>query len=218
VKRSLDDTAERFDAMSASYDEDRSLQQRYTPIRVTEAALGLADTDDLVVDVGTGTGTVALHVAPHVGEVVGLDVSEGMLGRAREKAEEAGVGAEEAGIGTEETAIGNVRFAEGRFRDIEASVALDDVDLVTSNFAMHHLSDEEKREAVDEIARVLAPDGAVVIGDLVIFGDPVDAGHYDPDVDDPSTAAHLERIFRDAGFDVTVTRLDAMIGLVVARR
>lgn len=211
MKRSLEDTAERFDAMSASYDEDRSLQQRYTPIRVTEAALGLADPDDLVVDVGTGTGTVALHVAPHVGEVVGLDVSEGMLARAREKAEE-------TGIGTEETAIGNVRFAEGRFRDLEASVALDDVDLVTSNFAMHHLSDEEKREAVDEIARVLAPDGTVVIGDLVIFDDPVDAGHYDPDVDDPSDAAFLERIFRDAGFDVTVTRLDAMLGLVVARR
>jgi ubiquinone/menaquinone biosynthesis C-methylase UbiE len=43
--------------------------------------------DDRVLEVGTGTGNIALHLAPHVGSVVGVDISPEMVRVAQEKLE-----------------------------------------------------------------------------------------------------------------------------------
>mgnify|MGYP001443579375 CR=1 FL=1 len=40
-------------------------------------------TDDHVLDIGTGTGIVAHTIAPFVERVVGIDISDDMLGHAR---------------------------------------------------------------------------------------------------------------------------------------
>src|SRR5437764_11968882 len=42
--------------------------------------------DERALDVGTGAGALALALAPHVGEVVGVDVEPELLARARERA------------------------------------------------------------------------------------------------------------------------------------
>ncbi len=60
-----------------------------------------------VVDVGTGTGAVALRMAPLVtsGEVVGVDISPQMLGIAKQRAMNA--------------QLSNVTFVEGRAEDLQ---------------------------------------------------------------------------------------------------
>lgn len=198
MKRNLDETARRFDDMSSSYDDDRSGRHRETADRVVELARDDASGDEVVVDVGAGTGAVALELAPHVECVVGLDISEGMLEKARKKARELGVE--------------NVEFREGRFRDL----GVESADVVVSSFALHHLDDSEKRDAVEEIRDVLDGEGHVVIGDLLVFDGEVDAAYYDPEVDDPCDAEYLVRVFRDLGFEAHCERLGEMTGVVEA--
>jgi SAM-dependent methyltransferase len=132
---------------------------------------------------------------------VGRDISEGMLDRAREKAAAAG--------------FENVEFGYGEFRapDVEGPV-----DVVTSNFALHHLSDAEKREAIRTIAD-LGP-RRLVLGDVMFFGeaDP-DEPFYSPAVDDPATVGTLADIFTDCGFVLTaVERVHDQVGVLVGER
>lgn len=200
MKRDLDETAERFDGMSGSYDDGRSKRHRETAARVVELTRDAAEGDEFVVDVGTGTGAVALELAPYVGRVVGLDISEGMLEEARRKAKEKG--------------IDNVEFRIGRFRNL----GVEEADVVVSSFAMHHLDDQEKRDAAEEIRRALGEDGRVVVGDLYVFDGEVDADYYDPRVDDPCSVDYLVGVFEDLGFTARSERLGEMTGVVEAWR
>jgi hypothetical protein len=124
-----------------------------------------------------------------------------MLERAREKATEQG--------------IDNVEFGNGTFRESNYDGP---VDVVVSNFAMHHLSDAEKREAIDVIAG-LSP-GRVVLGDVMFFDEPDPSDpFYSPDVDDPATVGVLVDAFTDAGYAVTAVELvHEQVGVVVADR
>ncbi len=216
MKRSLDEHAARFDDYAEEYDEDKSDEYLACLSLVVEHAVGEArstsDTatgrspgaltaDDVVLDLGTGTGAVALALAPDAGRVFGRDISEGMMERAREKARERG--------------IENVEFGEGTFREPNVEGP---VDVVVSNFAMHHLSDEEKREAIDAIAD-LAP-RRFVLGDVMFFGEPdADEPFYSPEVDDPATVGTLADALTDAGFALTaVEMVHEQVGVLVAER
>ena len=93
-----------------------------------------------------------------------------------------------------------------------------DVDVVTSNFAMHHLSDDEKREAIEVIA-ALEP-RRFVLGDVMLFveADPSEP-FYSPEVDDPATVGVLADAFTDAGFALTaVERVHDQVGVLVGER
>jgi SAM-dependent methyltransferase len=199
MKKSIDEHAARFDEVADSYDEDQSAEYEACAALVVEHAAPRPD--EVVLDIGTGTGAIALALAADAGRVVGRDISEGMLARAREKAAETG--------------LENVEFGEGTFRDPDYDGP---VDVVTSNFAMHHLSDDEKREAIATIAD-LGP-RRVVLGDVMFFGEP-DPGEpfYSPDVDDPATVGVLVDALTDAGLAVTaVEMVHEQVGVVVAER
>ncbi|MEF8829455.1 MAG: class I SAM-dependent methyltransferase [Haloarcula sp.] len=200
MKKSLDEHAERFSEHADAYDEDQdSAAYRACVDFVVEHAA--PESDDVVLDLGTGTGAVAFALAPDTGEVIGRDISEGMLERAREKADERGVE--------------NVSFGDGRFRAPNVDRP---VDIVTSNFAMHHLGDDEKREAIDTIAD-LGP-RRIVLGDVMLFGDDdPDAPFYSPEVDDPATVGVLADAFTDAGYALTaVEMVTDQAGVLVAER
>jgi SAM-dependent methyltransferase len=199
MKKSIDEHAERFSDHAADYDESQdSPEYRACADLVVEHA---APDDDVVLDLGAGTGAIAFGLAPDARRVIGRDISEGMLEQAREKADEQGV----------ET----VSFGEGRFREpnVEASV-----DVVTSNFAMHHLSDDEKREAIDVIAG-LEP-RRIVLGDVMFFGEPnPEDPFYSPEVDDPATVGVLADAFTDAGYALTAVELVSdQVGVLVAEQ
>lgn len=198
MKRSLDEHADRFDEIAGKYDDDQSPEYRACANLVIEHA---APDDDVVLDLGTGTGAIALALAPDAERVVGRDISEGMMDEARTKAQEEG--------------LENVEFDRGTFREPEYDGP---VDVVTSNFAMHHLSDEEKREAIEVIAG-LEP-RKFVLGDVMFFGEPdPEEPFYSPDVDDPATVGTLADAFTSAGFSLTaVERVHDQVGVLVAER
>jgi len=201
MKRSIEDHAARFDEMATEYDEDQSEEYRAAVSLVVESAD--PGRDETVLDLGTGTGAIALELTVDARRVLGRDISEGMLDRAREKARRRG--------------LDDVSFAVGQFR--EPNVPADaSVDVVTSNFAMHHLSDAEKREAIATLAD-LAP-RRIVLGDVMFFGLPdPEEPFYSPEVDDPATVGMLADAFTDAGYALTaVERIHEQVGVIVADR
>jgi SAM-dependent methyltransferase len=201
MKKTLEEHAERFDDVAAEYDDDKTPEYNECVARVLEHAA--PESDDTVLDLGCGTGAISLALAEDAERVVGRDISEGMMDEARRKAGERG--------------LENVEFGAGTFR--EPSVGNDaQIDLVTSNFAMHHLSDGEKREAIDVVAG-LNP-RKVVLGDVMLFADAdPEEPFYSPDVDDPATVGVLADAFTDARYALTaVETVHDQVGVLVAER
>lgn len=199
MKKSVEEHAARFDEIASEYDDSKSTEyQACASLVIERAAPG---PDDVVLDLGTGTGAIALALAPDAKRVVGRDISEGMMERAREKADDAG--------------LENLEFGHGTFREPDYDGP---VDIVTSNFAMHHLDDAEKREAIEVIAE-LEP-RTFVLGDVMFFGEPdPDEPFYSPEVDDPATVGVLADALTDAGFSLSaVERVHDQVGVLVAER
>ncbi|MFB6282691.1 MAG: class I SAM-dependent methyltransferase [Halobacteria archaeon] len=198
--KSIDETAERFDEVSDCYDEEYQDEvAARTSFFVIEKTLNRTDEGSKVVDLGCGTGRQSLNVAPHVKEVVGFDVSDGMLEQAQGKIANSG--------------LENIELREGRFRDHDA----DEVDAVISNFAMHHLDDDAKREAIGTVRETLDGEGCFILGDVVVYEpEDVDAGYYDPEVDDPAMIGDLLSMFREDGFEIEYTRTGKVAGVFEA--
>lgn len=200
MKKTVEEHAARFDEVAADYDENKSEEYRACVSLVIEHARESLTGGETVLDLGCGTGVIGLALANAAGRVVGRDVSEGMMNEARKKAADRG--------------IENAEFSRGTFREPNVNRA----DVVVSNYAMHHLDDEEKREAI----RVIADLGArrFVLGDVMFFGKPDPSEpFYDPAVDDPSTVGVLTAALTDAGFALTaVEMIHDQVGVLVAER
>jgi ubiquinone/menaquinone biosynthesis C-methylase UbiE len=117
--------------------------------------LGLNETSTLV-DLGAGTGTLALAAAPLCRSVIAVDVSPEMLALLREKAERLG--------------IGNIECVQGGFLTYEHRGG--PADVVYSRNALHHLPDFWKALALERIAAVLRQGGVLRLHDLVFSFDP----------------------------------------------
>ncbi len=201
MKKTIEEHAARFDDHAAAYDDQQPNSEEYRACVSLVIDHAAPDSSDVVLDLGTGTGAIGLALAADAKRVVGRDISEGMMERAREKAADHGVE--------------NVEFGSGTFRGPNYDGP---VDVVVSNFALHHLNDEEKRAAIETIA-ALAP-GKFVLGDVMLFGAPdPDEPYYDPEVDDPATVGVLADALTDAGFSLTaVERVHEQVGVLVAER
>jgi ubiquinone/menaquinone biosynthesis C-methylase UbiE len=106
---------------------------------------------DRVIDVGSGTGLLALGIAPSVQDVRAVDISPAMTGYLRREATRLGLENVEP---TTATAI------DLPVPDASATV-------VVSNYTYHHLSDDDKQRGIAEAYRVLRPGGRIVIGDMM---------------------------------------------------
>lgn len=125
-----------------------------------------AGNGEVCLDLGCGRGQDVLRMAEQVGPggfAYGLDVSDGMLDKARRNAEKLGVA--------------NVGFLKSR---LEAIPLPDDtVNLVVSNCTINHA--EDKPAVWREIARVLEPGGRFVVSDIYAIEDVPDEFRNDPE-------------------------------------
>ena len=108
---------------------------------------------DACVDLGAGTGFVALALAPLVDSVLAVDISPVMAKSLAARAAQAG--------------LDNVRTEVADLRTFRLPAV--SADLVVSSYALHHLRDEDKRALVVEAARWLRPGGHIVVADMM-FG------------------------------------------------
>ncbi len=136
-----------FDRWSETYENDSAA--RWLREIQTQALAALALTgDDVLLDVGCGTGAAVRDAAPTVSRAVGLDLSPGMIAQAEERARAAGLGNVEFRLGD---VSGPLPFADGAFTTLVCTTAF------------HHFP--KPRDTIAEMSRVLAPRGRLVIAD-----------------------------------------------------
>jgi SAM-dependent methyltransferase len=155
-----------------------------------------ASRNSRVLSLGCGIGDTELLLAPHVREIVGVDLSPAAIRQARADAQRLG--------------IGNARFEDG-------SDAAGRYDAVIANFFLHHLPDAALAELPRKLAGWMKPGGVFysldpsrnrlsgVVGRKLIPGlmkkyQTADERELEAD----ATAA----LFRCAGFEVRVAMYD----------
>ena len=111
--------------------------------------------DERVLDAGTGTGALAFALAPHVAEVVGVDLVPALLAEGRRRAAE----------------FPNVSFVEGDVTSLPHD--LGQFDLAASVRTLHHIRRPEL--AVAELVRATRPGGRILVVDQVAPIDPLTA-------------------------------------------
>jgi len=105
-----------------------------------------------ILDIGCGTGTLAIAAKRRVGQagsVTGVDASPEMLARAETKAQKAG-----AEVAFKKGIVEMLPFPDGQF------------DAVLSTVMLHHLGRKARQQCAREVRRVLKPGGRVLAVDF----------------------------------------------------
>jgi len=161
---------------------------------VAAATAGLAART--VLELGTGTGETALRVLAQHPEArwTGIDASEAMLARARER----------------------LPHADLRLARLEDPLPSGPFDLVVSVLAVHHLDGDAKRDLFTRIAQV---SDNFVLGDVVVPEDPQQATiEIDGEYDLPSSVADQLSWLQTAGFDANATYVRPDLAVFRCRR
>jgi tRNA (cmo5U34)-methyltransferase len=157
---------------------------------VATAANALAP--DTVLELGTGTGETARRIRAR--SWTGIDSSDAMLARARERLPDA-----------------DLRLAR-----LEDPLPEGPFDLVVSALAVHHLDGEAKRDLFTRVAQVT---DVFVLGDVVVPERPEDAAiEIDGVYDLPSSVAEQLAWLDEAGFDAEATYIRRDLAVFVATR
>ncbi len=157
-------------------------------------AFGKINKGDTVLDLGSGAGMDAILAAKKVGDegkVIGVDMTEEMVEKAKQNAKEQG--------------INNTEFLLG---DIE-NLSLEDnaVDIITTNCVINLTPDKTK--AFQEAHRVLKPGGKIYLSDIVLLEELSEEQRKDEDLLAGCVAGallkedYLKRI-REAGFKINI--------------
>lgn len=139
--------------------EIKEINSRYSKLAESDCCLSCggainyaeAKPGEVCVDLGSGRGNDVLRMAESVGETgfaYGIDISDGMLEKARANAQKFGAS--------------NVRFIRCELEKLELPDKT--ADLVISNCTLNHAAD--KQAVWDEIFRILKKGGRFVVSDI----------------------------------------------------
>jgi ubiquinone/menaquinone biosynthesis C-methylase UbiE len=120
---------------------------------------------EVCVDLGSGKGSDVLRLAEEVGangKVYGIDVSDGMLKKARKNADKLG--------------FSNVEFVKSELEDLKLESGT--ANLVISNCTINHASD--KYRVWSEVERILKNSGRFVVSDIYALSEVPEAYRTDP--------------------------------------
>ena len=163
--------------------------------------------DDVLLEVGTGTGAFARVAARRCRKVIALDVSPVMLAYATEKAQE--------------QQVTNVEFAEAGFLTYEHRG--EPVAAVVSQLALHHLPDAWKRVALGRLHGFMREGGKLYLSDVVYPDQAQDdwPGYFQKLIDSvpedrrQEMAQHIREEF--STFDWTMREIIARAGFTLER-
>lgn len=185
VRDEFERQAETFDAWAVR--TDRQSGERFI------ASLGESITGTLL-DVACGPGVITAALAPYASAITAFDATEAMIAKARARCEATG--------------LDNVQFAIGDAHDLPFE--REQFDGVVARLAIHHFSDPAR--AIAEMARVLKPDGVLVLADITVSDTKADADLQNAIeiLRDPSHVAMLPQAqlvqhVVDAGLEVIAT-------------
>ena len=153
--------------------EVKEINNRYSELAGSECCLSCGgainyaepQTGEVCVDLGSGRGTDVLRMADSVGEtgfVYGVDISDGMLEKARHNAEK--------------FKVSNVSFVRSELEKLDLPDKT--ADLVISNCTLNHAGD--KQAVWNEIHRILKKGGRFVISDIYATKPIADEYRNDP--------------------------------------
>lgn len=108
----------------------------------TEAVTKVGNT---VLEIGTGTGNLARELLAQGGRVIGIEPSEKMRQLTRRKLPE-------------------LELYEGHFLSLPP---IGPFDAIVSSYALHHLTLEEKQQAIPYLLQFLKPGGKMIIADTM---------------------------------------------------
>lgn len=153
-------------------------------------ALSGAQPGHAALDVACGPGFLTMAFAARCASAVGFDATDAFLERARAEAARRGVT--------------NLSFRAGDAEELPFADA--SFDIVSCRAAFHHFA--RPARVLAEMVRVLAPDGRILVADLVASEDPEKAAYQDriERLCDPSHAralpeSELARLFADVGLE-----------------
>jgi len=111
--------------------------------------------DDKVLELGCGTGSLAILCARKGAEVTGIDLSPKMLAIAHRKINKAGL--------TE-----NIKLLRMSAMDIDTTFDDNNFDVITSTLVFSEMSREEIRYVLNQCLRVLKINGSLLIADEIM--------------------------------------------------
>ncbi len=123
--------------------------------RVHERMAEQVGDGERVLDVGCGTGSLALRCAGKAARVTGIDISPQMLDMAREKVEAAGL-------------QDQVELREMSAIDLDEAFPEGSFDVIVSSLVFSELSEDEQGFVLRECHRLLRDGGRLVIADEVV--------------------------------------------------
>ena len=166
------------------------------------------DSDDILLDVGCGPGAQLIALAPKICAGYGVDPAEEMIRRAQHEA----------------AACSNLHFLIGSAQHLPSELHHAGITKIYSNYALHHLNDEDKEQAIRSLAALLPENGRLILGDLMFSDAPenhralYDTVGYVPENDTPSTVAALEEIFTRAGLQPDTRLLTPLTAVLIGTR
>lgn len=169
------------------------------------------EANDVLLDIGTGTGDKAIRAARICYQVIGIDISTKSLEIASKKALK--------------EKLDNLFFAYGSFEEPcrELDLAQYRITKILAVYSLHHLPDRLKKRTLGTLTQLLRRPGRIVIGDLMFFEDPDkyhhqfdEVGYDDGDTDFPSGVEYLRNCLSDLDAKVQVERIHPLVGVIVA--
>jgi ubiquinone/menaquinone biosynthesis C-methylase UbiE len=150
-----------MERMVGSYDKymKRITFGREDNLRKMTVNLAQIKPGDSVLEIGCATGTLSLAAKRQVGptgRVCAIDIISGMIETSREKAKQANLD-----INFQVGSIENIPFPDEHFDEVMCS------------FMIFHMSEKVRNKGIEEIFRVLKPQGKLMVLDIALPTKPV---------------------------------------------